>query len=1779
MKWKNAGKCCAVLLCTSALVVGWAPSADTDPGQVKRPTVDSATRPFSSVLGTQLSRDADLQSVKAPPAPKASSFTVPAGWKPGAPGAPRSVVCPPGALFGQEPTPRSGIWSFGTSDELAYYRIFENLRVTGLVCDLHWWGGGAFLAPSWVGCDKGPSEAFNIAFWNDAGGIPDIAGGPIAEYLGILPDTRLFTGESYAGFVDMIYYEVLLLNPCSTIFDGWVSIEGVTAADCWFMWASSGDTGEGFSYQENAREPVLDFDLGVCLTGTYVPAFGACCDDFTGVCTDGVEIINCEPPLRFTVDTLCNDIAPPCGQLLGACCDFGQCVGTMTPSQCLAMGPNALWFEGEDCGTFDCPVPGPSGACCISGQCTPNLIEAVCDFQGGVWGREGSVCSGNDCNQNGGDDFCDIIEGISGDCNVNGIPDECEPGDCDGNGVLDECDCDCDNDGIVDGCEVIGAPASCGTAQCYDGLPWGQQDDCQPDGVPDECQLSCGRDGGDGSVCIETLFGNNNAGSLGGAVYFDVTPLSGDVTVESYFTNTGQLVPSFGFSVYTTPGTYAGNESNPIVWTLVATGTGVGMGEGNPSPVTLVAPFALTAGETVGMALVMGPEAGHRYTNGTGSNQYFADAAVALDLGSTSNTPFGGTTFTNRVWNGRICYAAGGLPCDENPCPGDCNANGIPDDCDIAGCTGDPMCGDCNANGVMDQCEWADCNANGQLDECDIALGVADDCQGDGIPDLCQVPASAGCPLGICTTGCLVDCDENCVPDECDIALCPPGDPLCDDCNGTSIPDICDINSGASMDINGNWIPDECESDCNNNGILDECELDCSFGNCSSIPGCGQRDDCNGNGVPDTCDTGCEGGGGSTYQWDDGSTENAFGLTVGGEVCWIVHFDTISGQEEISSIQTTYGRFASGSPGVAPGDNIRVYIWHDPDGDGNPADAVLLAEANAPADAAAIATNVLQDIAIGPVVVPGSSFFIGVSAVIPANTHPYPMDQGQPQEDEAWLGYVVGSVYDPYLPGGDEPAPLNMTAIGFPCNAVARASTIQGGGADDCNGNCVPDTCEVQSSPGCVEGNCDPAGGPCEDDCNENCIPDTCESDCNGNGIADECDITNCGPGELWCQDCNGNTLPDICEADCNGNGIADECDISNCGPGEAWCGDCNWNLIPNECEVPPLCPTCPDCQGDLIPDECQFGGAGSMAITYHVSARVEPWAPYHNKVFRFDDNGVLINGAEYDQIAGAISDSWGYRDGCTDGTHVYFGWDGGLARHDADGSNGIRLVAGPAPSDVGTWRALAFDPDGDGGHGSIWVANFESALIEVDLSGNLLNSFPNGGYSLFGLAMDFLGDGNLWGHDSGGVVIKIDKTTGAIIPGSGWVAGPWGNSTTISQGGLSNVHDGAGSLAAISQGGQGDFSDKLGIYDLAGAFIAGPWELDSQTNTVGHLGVAVTGGSIGGLWNDCNNNGIPDECDIGIEFGGFCQGGSPPCSNDYNGNGVPDECEVACESCIPDVNSDGYVNGLDAHAFVDCAFDFASHPGCGCADLVRDFSIDEADIPSFVAALLNEPGLCPDPDGACCDAGNCLGTMLEIVCDMLGGDWLEGEDCASFQCPPLGACCEEDGNCIGSILEVDCVALGGAFHAGQDCATYQCPTQGETCADATTIPGLPFADSGDTSTYADDYDELCSWWSTSNDRVYAYTPATSEAINIVLCAGLTAYDTKLYVYENNCPTPGSGPTGNPYACNDDYCIALGGQPYVSQIWGLALTGGNTYYIVIDGYHGFNGYYELNISN
>jgi len=103
-----------------------------------------------------------------------------------------------------------------------------------------------------------------------------------------------------------------------------------------------------------------------------------------------------------------------------------------------------------------------------------------------------------------------------------------------------------------------------------------------------------------------------------------------------------------------------------------------------------------------------------------------------------------------------------------------------------------------------------DCDNDGKGDACAISEGISTDCNANGIPDDCDVASgggSADCDANGVPDECQPDCDHDGTPDVCELP--PLGTSV--DCNANGVPDECDIRDGSSPDANANGIPDECE--------------------------------------------------------------------------------------------------------------------------------------------------------------------------------------------------------------------------------------------------------------------------------------------------------------------------------------------------------------------------------------------------------------------------------------------------------------------------------------------------------------------------------------------------------------------------------------------------------------------------------------------------------------------------------------------------------------------------------------------------------------------------------------------------------------------------------------------------------------------------------------------------------------------------------------------------------------------------------------------------------
>ena len=120
----------------------------------------------------------------------------------------------------------------------------------------------------------------------------------------------------------------------------------------------------------------------------------------------------------------------------------------------------------------------------------------------------------------------------------------------------------------------------------------------------------------------------------------------------------------------------------------------------------------------------------------------------------------------------------------------------------------------------------------------------------------------------------------------------------------------------------------------------------------------------------------------------------------------------------------------------------------------------------------------------------------------------------------------------------------------------------------------------------------------------------------------------------------------------------------------------------------------------------------------------------------------------------------------------------------------------------------------------------------------------------------------------------------------------------------------------------------------------------------------------------------------------------------------------------------------------------------------------------------------------------------------------------------------------------------------------------GDTIADAVEIY-MFYIGSGTTAGYTDDYDEVCPYsGSTSPDVVYTFVATSSNLLTVDLFG--SSYDTKVYLYDENLTL---------VACNDDFY-----SDYTSRLDAVSVMYGVRYYIVIDGYGGDYGEYQIEVT-
>ncbi len=572
-----------------------------------------------------------------------------------------------------------------------------------------------------------------------------------------------------------------------------------------------------------------------------------------------------------------------------------------------------------------------------------------------------------DCNGNGIWDGLDISAGTSGDCNDNDNPDECDVDD-------------------------------------------GSSHDCQADGVPDECQLSdrveLAHHASSGSLAWRadatymawlTRFDVRDGASILDAFEVTIGSLATGTAVDTYVwtDRNGDGDPSDARVLWSGSTTKEADEA-----TLVIDVPDISVGStGSIFFVGCVLPEPPTADDFPAQFDIVGsPARGRSWTVG-------AEAAIDPDDLSRDAVEFG--PLEEYLFAGNwVVSATTYAPAN------DCDANGTPDDCDIADETADDL--DCS--GGPDSCE--DCDGDGVLDAVELAEGDAVDDNIDGIPDDCQLMGN--------------DCDDDGVPDDVRI---DGGN----DCNGNGVLDSCDLVSGTSADSDASGVPDECE-DCNGNGVIDSSDISTTA-----------SDDCDGDGVPDECQVG-EPLSTMSYAYDDGSQESQINfMTADLEIAWMNHHTVEAGGEWITGIELVWGDTYPGMP-------AKVVIWSDPDGDGNPTDAQVLRAVDTWTDQVNEVAWVSVDIPpthVGPV---GTSFFAGAYFYDIYGTQAVAVDVDD-SDNEGWIALA----YDPATMdlGNLAPGIEGTTLFQFPgLDFMLRAAGSDGLMSNDSDGDGLLEECE-----------------------------------------------------------------------------------------------------------------------------------------------------------------------------------------------------------------------------------------------------------------------------------------------------------------------------------------------------------------------------------------------------------------------------------------------------------------------------------------------------------------------------------------------------------------------------------------------------------------------------------------------------------------------------------------------------------------------------------------------
>ena len=177
---------------------------------------------------------------------------------------------------------------------------------------------------------------------------------------------------------------------------------------------------------------------------------------------------------------------------------------------------------------------------------------------------------------------------------------------------------------------------------------------------------------------------------------------------------------------------------------------------------------------------------------------------------------------------------------------------------------------------------------------------------------------------------------------------------------------------------------------------------------------------------------------GAVYMIDDGSAEDSTGFLSGGDLICLNEFAVIRGYETIYNVSLAWGSPVFPDP-TLNGLPYTAILWSDPNGDGSPTDAVVLATASGVIANEGTDTFITTD--FPPTTIPTANFFVGFFISQGANQFPAAFDQTAPSYSNR--SYVAGGTMGDFYDLNDNDLPVAPTdSYGLVGNWLIRADTV-----------------------------------------------------------------------------------------------------------------------------------------------------------------------------------------------------------------------------------------------------------------------------------------------------------------------------------------------------------------------------------------------------------------------------------------------------------------------------------------------------------------------------------------------------------------------------------------------------------------------------------------------------------------------------------------------------------------------------------------------------------------